>query len=204
MKRLAIAILLVATNAGAATKIADLPVASNAAELSDMSVVSRYEGAWANQCLLTTVGDHGIALRWLSAENAIERTAFSMYRKDDMQREAPQWAYEPIIRVESVTKISPAKVAERTDMTIWAYREANAVVLFVPGKSGGTVTTGTQRSLTGCLTATAVLSTKPSSECKTTAGCGRLAQIVMLDRTITAGVSEGALSVSMRVLTASN
>lgn len=204
MRRLALAVLLVATNAHAdSTKLADLPAATNPLEMVG-GVFTRWEAPWANQCLLATTDNHGIALRWIPAESTLERTTFSFLRKNEegkLERQEPQWAYEPIVRIETVTKVAAVRIAERGDLAVYAYREADAVVVFAPGRSAVTTTTGGNRESAACSMATAVLSTKSASECKTTAGCGRLSRMANDGKAgfaITLGVSEATLAVSIK------
>jgi hypothetical protein len=105
----------------------------------------------------------------------------------------PAWAYNTKLRIESVTKIAPTKVSDGNP-SVWAYREANAVVLVVPGRRGSTSIAAGQGT-NECSMATMVLSTAP--ECKTTAGCGRFGRITSSKFSLTAGVSDNALAVRL-------
>lgn len=204
MKRLllALALFLVASSAHAATKIDDLPFAPTASTMSTDGMFSRYDQPYAGQCLLATRTQRAIALRWVAGESAIERSTFSMFRKDEqghLELQEPAWAYEPIVRWENVNKVVPVKIAENGSVAVFAYREADAVVLVIPGKSGTIATTAAMRGQVACSMATIVLSSKPASECKTTMGCGRFAQANGDDYTVTAGVLEGAVSATIRL-----
>jgi hypothetical protein len=204
MRRLALAILLLSSTAHAdATQLSTIPLATSATTLDMQTMGTRPSAPWQDQCVLATTSNHGIHLQWLSERSIVRRTAFAMFRKNekgDLEIDDPRWAYEPVVRVESVTDVPAMKIAERGTTAVWAYREANAVVAFVPGRSGSTAITGSSGG--SCPMAMAVLSTKPEAECKTTAGCARLARIVLNGSdppaSITLGVSEDRLAVMLK------
>ncbi len=204
MRRLALGVLLVSANAHAEqAKLSTIPLAPSAIELGTQLVGTRNGEPWQDQCVLTTASGHGIHLQWLSERSVVRRTTFAMFHKNEdgkLELDDPRWSYQAVVRVESVTEIAAVKIAERGTTAVWAYREANSVVAFVPGRGGTSTTTGSSGGT--CPLATVALSTQPQSECKTTGGCGRMAHIVLngsdAPSTITLGVSEERLAVLLK------
>jgi hypothetical protein len=148
-----------------------MPFAPTAATILGNGLISRWDGPdyRTNKCMLVTSDDRAITLRWIAGESVIERTTFSMFSKDDkgnLRREPPSEAYDPVVRFEGVTKVTPVKVAESGGVSVWGYREANAIVLVVPGKGGTIARTGSGRRVPDGHDGPR---TKPASECKTTA-----------------------------------
>lgn len=188
MKRLAFALVFVASNAHAA-KLDAIPSTESPLEVT--SVFARWSEPFDKQCMLATTDKRAIFLRWIPEESMVQRSIISMYVKDaggTLERQEPQWAYEPIVRVESVTKAPAVKIAEREGTAVWAYRESNAAIVFVPGQPGEVLASSLRTGT--CAMATAIVSTKPASECKTMSGCGRLALLTTKSGTITLGFGD--------------
>ncbi len=204
MRRLPLAVLFVSATAHAeTTTLGAIPSAPSPLALETQSIGARGGAPWQDQCVLTTASGHGIHLQWLPERSILRRTTFATFHKNEkgeLELDDPRWSYEPVVRVESVSDVPAMKIAQRGTIAVWAYRESNGLVAFVPGRSGTSTTTSPSEG--ACAMAMAVLSTKPESECKTTAGCGRMARMVLngsdAPTSITLGVSNERLAVAMK------
>jgi hypothetical protein len=193
MKRLVFALFFFASNAHAA-KLDEIPSADPPLDVN--AIVSYWAGP-DHSCLIRTNDNHAIFLRWLPDESMVERRVAGFYTTDPdgkRERQNPEWAYEGKLQLESVSKARAVKIAEQGKLSVWAYRESDAMIVLTPGVSGDALMTGGLRGVSGCPMAVALLSTRQAAECKTTTGCGRMALMTTPLGTITAGVSEGTIS----------
>ena len=115
----ALAVLLASHGAPAAST-SELTRAPFPAEVVDVDFGSET----ASGCQLTTSspGD-SVRLRWIPSETSVDRMSIDTSSTTD-----------PVGKVKARVKVPLTKIGESDGVAVYGYREANAVVLIVPGK----------------------------------------------------------------------
>jgi hypothetical protein len=108
--------IVFASHAAPAASAPDLALAPFPAQITDVDPGS---SDVVSGCALATTGA-GIRLRFNAAEPSVERMSLD--------------GVMPNVKVTARVKVPLTKIAENDGALVYAYREANAIVLIVPGK----------------------------------------------------------------------